>query len=93
VRPTAETSRVINLIPPPAANPQPRALADVVESRDEGRGAADDWHGDPRGQGARPWAQERERMYGDGVATAPGFGEWPRMSARHIPAAALELIG
>jgi hypothetical protein len=32
-------------------------------------------------------------MYADGVATAPAFGEWPRMSSRHIPVAVLGLIG
>jgi hypothetical protein len=32
-------------------------------------------------------------MYADGVATAPGFGKWPRMSSRHIPVTVLELIG
>lgn len=36
--------------------------------------------------------QERERMYADHVAIAPGFAEYPRMTSRKIPVMILERI-
>jgi len=37
--------------------------------------------------------KERERMYAERVAFAPGFGEYPRMTSRQIPVMVLERIG
>ena len=37
--------------------------------------------------------KERDRMYADHVAVAPGFGEYPRMTSRQIPVMILERIG
>jgi deazaflavin-dependent oxidoreductase (nitroreductase family) len=37
--------------------------------------------------------KERERMYAERVAFAPGFGEYPQMTSRQIPVMVLERIG
>ena len=37
--------------------------------------------------------QERERMFADRVAIAPGFGEYQRQTSRQIPVMILERIG
>jgi len=37
--------------------------------------------------------KERERLYAERVAFAPGFGEYPRMTSRKIPVMTLERIG
>ena len=37
--------------------------------------------------------EERERMYADHVAIAPGFAQYPRMTSRQIPVMILERIG
>ena len=37
--------------------------------------------------------EERERMFADRVAIAPGFGEYERMTSRKIPVMILERIG
>ena len=36
--------------------------------------------------------KERERIYAERVAVAPGFGEYPRMTSRQIPVVVLERI-
>jgi deazaflavin-dependent oxidoreductase (nitroreductase family) len=38
-------------------------------------------------------AEERDRMYAERVAFAPGFGEYERMTSRKIPVMILELTG
>ena len=38
-------------------------------------------------------AEERERMYAERVAIAPGFGEYDRKTSRKIPVMILERIG
>ena len=37
--------------------------------------------------------EERERLYAERVAIAPGYGEYPRMTSRQIPVMILERIG
>ena len=37
--------------------------------------------------------EERERLYAERVAIAPGYGEYTRMTSRQIPVMILERIG
>ena len=37
--------------------------------------------------------EERERIYADRVAIAPGFGEYQKQTSRRIPVMVLEPIG